>query len=186
MATSQLAENQQCSYEVFGKKHYMACTTEATGGWQCALVAALAVAQLPFAVVNPRQVRDFAKATGQLAKTDVLDAGIPAHFADAVRPTPRPLPDETTQQVEALLQRRRQLLEMLVAERHRVALAHAAVRESLAQHIGDLQHMISERDETVATIMRTSPAWKAKDDLLQLNFCNLPKLCNVRFGRGQL
>jgi len=140
---------------------------EATGGWQCALVAALAVAQLPFAVVNPRQVRDFAKATGQLAKTDVLDAGILAHFADAVRRTPRPLPDETTLQMEALLQRRRQLLEMLVAERHRVALAHAAVRESLAQHIGDLQRMISERDATVVTVIRTSPVWKAKDDLLQ-------------------
>src|SRR5262249_19260867 len=70
---------------------------EATGGWQFALVAALAVAKLPFAVVNPRQVRDFAKATGQLAKTDALDADILAHFAEAVRPTPRPLPDETTQ-----------------------------------------------------------------------------------------
>lgn len=140
---------------------------EATGGWQCALVAALAVAQLPFAVVNPRQVRDFAKATGQLAKTDVLAAGILAHFADAVRPTPRPLPDETTQQVEALLQRRRQRLEMLVAERHRMALAHAAVRESLAQHIGALQRMIGEIDAAVAHVIRTSPAWKAKDDLLQ-------------------
>jgi len=140
---------------------------EATGGWQCTLVAALAVAQLPFAVVNPRQVRDFAKATGQLAKTDTLDAGILAHFADAVRPTPRPLPDETTQQVDALLQRRRQLLEILVAERHRVALAHPAVRDSLAQHIGDLRRMIGEIDAAVETVIHTSPAWKAKDDLLQ-------------------
>jgi transposase len=140
---------------------------EATGGWQCSLVAALAVAKLPFTVVNPRQVRDFAKATGQLAKTDALDAGVIAHFAEAVRPTPRPLPDETTQQIDALLQRRRQLLEMLVAERHRVALAHPAVRESLARHIDDLQRLISETDEEISTIIRSSPAWREKDDLLQ-------------------
>jgi transposase len=140
---------------------------EATGGWQRALVAAFAVAQLPFAVVNPRQVRDFAKATGQLAKTDTLDAGILAHFADAVRPTPRPLPDETTQQVDALLQRRRQLLEILVAERHRVALAHPTVRDSLAQHISVRQRMIGELDAAVATVIRTRPAWQATDDLLQ-------------------
>jgi transposase len=145
----------------------MLIVCEATGGWQCTLVAALAVAQMPFAVVNPRQVRDFAKATGQLAKTDTLDAGILAHFADAVRPTPRPLPDETTQQVDALMQRRRQLIEMLVAEHHRVALAHPAVRDSLAQHMSDLQRMIGEIDAAVATTIRTSPVWKAKDDLLQ-------------------
>jgi transposase len=140
---------------------------EATGGWQYSLVAALALAQLPFAVVNPRQVRDFAKATGQLAKTDALDAGIIAHFAEAVRPTPRPLPDETTQQLDALLQRRRQLLEMLVAERHRVALAHPTVRDSLAQHIDYLQRLINESDAEVATLIRSSPAWREKDDMLQ-------------------
>jgi transposase len=140
---------------------------EATGGWQDALVAALAVSKLPVAVVNPRQIRDFAKATGQLAKTDALDAGVIAHFAEAVRPTPRPLPDEMTQQIDALLQRRRQLLEMLVAERHRVALAHPTVRDSLAQHIDYLQRLINETDEEVATIIRTSPSWREKDDLLQ-------------------
>src|SRR5262245_9684541 len=83
---------------------------EATGGWPYALVAAIAVTQLPFAVVNPRQVRDFAKATGPLAKTEARDAGVMAHVAAAVRPTPRPLPEETTQQLDALLQRRRQRL----------------------------------------------------------------------------
>jgi transposase len=140
---------------------------EATGGWQFALVAALAVSKLPFAVMNPRQIRDFAKATGELAKTDALDAGIIAHFAEAVRPTPRPLPDETTQQIDALLQRRRQLLEMLVAERHRLALAHPAVRDSLARHIDDLQRLISETDEEISTVIRSSPAWREKDDLLQ-------------------
>jgi transposase len=139
---------------------------EATGGWQCSLVAALAVSKLPVAVMNPRHIRDFAKATGELAKTDALDAGVIAHVAEAVRPTPRPLPDETTQQIDALLQRRHQLLEMLVAERHRVALAHPTVRESLARHIDDLQGLINATDEAVATIIRTSPAWCEKDDLL--------------------
>lgn len=138
---------------------------EATGGWQGSLVAALAVSKRPFAVMNPRQIRDFAKATGELAKTDVLDAGVIAHFAEAVRPMPRPLPDETTQQLDALLQRRRQLLEMLVAERHRVALAHPSVRDSLARHINDLQGLINATDEEVATIIRTSPAWREKDDV---------------------
>jgi transposase len=140
---------------------------EATGGWQGSLVAALAVAKLPVAVMNPRQIRDFAKATGPLAKTDALDAGVIAHVAEAVRPTPRPLPDAMMQQLDALLQRWRQRLEMLVAERHRVALAHSTVRDSLARHIDDLQHLINDTDEEVATIIRTSPAWREKDDLLQ-------------------
>jgi transposase len=129
------------------------------------LVAALALAKRPFAVVNPRPVRDVVKATGPWAKTDALDAGVIAHVAAAVRPTPRPLPDETTQQIDALLQRRRQLLEMLVAERHRVALAHPTVRDRLGRHIDSLQRLIHETDEEVATIIRTSPAWRAKDDL---------------------
>jgi transposase len=140
---------------------------EATGGWQGALVAALAVAKLPVAVLNPRQIRDFAKATGQLAKTDALDAGVIAHFAEAVHPTPRPLPDETTQQLDAMLQRRRQLLEMLVAERHRVALAHPTVRDSLTRHMDYLQRLIDETDAEISTRIRTTPVWRETDDLLQ-------------------
>jgi transposase len=140
---------------------------EATGGWQDALVAALVVAKQPFAVVNPRPIRDFAKATGQLAKTDARDAGVIAHFAEAVHPTPRPLPDETTQQLDALVQRRRQLLEMLVAERHRTVLAHPTVRDSLAHHIDDLQRLIDETDAEISTLIRTSPAWRETDELLQ-------------------
>ena len=145
----------------------MLLVLEATGGWQGSLVAALAVSNLPFAVMNPRQIRDFAKATGELAKTDALDAGVIAHFAEAVCPTPRPLPDETTPQLDALLQRRRQLLAIVVAERHRVALAHPAVRGSLARHMDDLQGLINAMDEEVAAIIRTSPAGREKDDLLQ-------------------
>jgi transposase len=140
---------------------------EATGGWQDALVAALAVAKLPFAVVNPRQIRDFAKATGQLAKTDALDAGVIAHFAEAVHPTPRPLPDALTQQLDALVQRRRQLLEMLVAERQRLALAHPTIRDSLARHSDYLQRLIDESDAEISTLIRTTPAWRATDDVLR-------------------
>jgi transposase len=140
---------------------------EATGGWQDALVAALAVATLPCAVVNPRQLRDVAQATGQLAKTDALDAGVIAHVAEAVRPTPRPLPDALTQQLDALVQRRRQLLEILVAERHRRALAHPTVQDSLARHIDDLQRLIDETDAEISPLIRTTPAWRETDDLLQ-------------------
>jgi transposase len=140
---------------------------EATGGWQGSLVAALAVAKRPVAVMNPRHIRDFAKATGPLATTDALDAGVIAHVAAAVRPTPRPLPDEMTQQIDALLQRRRQVLEMWVAERHRVALAHPTIRERLVRHIDYLQRLISETDDAIATVIQASPAWHEKDDLWQ-------------------
>ena len=138
---------------------------EATGGWQGSLVAALAVATRRVAVVNPRHIRDGAKATGPWAKRDALEAGVIAHVAEAVHPTPRPLPDALTQQIDALLQRRRQLLEMLVAERHRVALAHPTVRDSLARHMDYLQRLIDETEEEVSTLIRTSPAWRAQDDL---------------------
>ncbi len=132
------------------------------------LAAALAVAPIPFAVVNPRQVRDFAKSTGQLAKTDGLDAIVLAHTACAVRPEPRPLPDATTQHVEALIVRRRQLLEMLVAERNRVAsAATAVVRASLKQRIDYLRRLVSETDDEIAGAIRSSPAWHEADDLLR-------------------
>ena len=139
---------------------------EATGGWQGALVAALAVAKLPVAVVNPRQLRDFAKATGPWATTNALDAGVIAHVAEAVPPTPRPLPDEMTQQRDAWLQRRRQLLEMVVAERPWVALAHSTVRESLTRHIDDRQRLIDETAAEISTRIRTTPVWRETDDLL--------------------
>lgn len=139
---------------------------EATGGWQGSLVAARAVRTRPFAVMHPRHIRDVAQATGELAKTDALDAGVMAHVAAAVRPTPRPLPDETTPPLDALRQRRRQLLARLVAERHRVALAHPAVRDSLARHLDDLQGLSNATDEEVAALSRTSPAWRENDDVL--------------------
>jgi transposase len=101
---------------------------EATGGLETSVVSALAAAHLPVVVVNPRQVRDFAKATGKLAKTDKIDAEVLAHFAEAVRPTVRPLPDEQTQALAALIARRRQILEMLTAEKNRLKQARDSIR----------------------------------------------------------
>src|SRR6058998_2122165 len=105
---------------------------EATGGFERAAIAALAAAGLPIVVANPRQVRDFARATGQLAKTDAIDAQVLALFAERVRPEPRPLPDDATQALEALLTRRRQLLEMLVAEKNRLGVARPGVRRDIS------------------------------------------------------
>jgi transposase len=138
---------------------------EATGGGQGSLVAALAVSQRPFTVMNPRQIRDVAKATGPLAKTAARDAGVIAPCAEAVRPTPRPLPDEMTQPMAALRQRWRQRRELWVAERHRGALVHPTVRDRLARPIDDLQGLSHATDEEVATSIRTSPAWCENEDL---------------------
>ncbi len=112
---------------------------EATGGYERPLTAALAGAGLPVAVVNPRQVRDFAKATGKLAKTDALDAQALAHFAAAVQPPARPASGAEAQRLAAVLARRRQLVEMLTAEQNRLHIAAAAVRERIAAHIAWLE-----------------------------------------------
>lgn len=140
---------------------------EATGGYEAAVVAALATAGLPVVVANPRQVRDFAKATGQLAKTDALDAQVLALFAERVRPASRPLPDDATQALDALLTRRRQLVEMLTAERNRLLIARPAVRRDLQQHIRYLERRLHEADDDLHTAVKTSPLWRVKDDLLQ-------------------
>src|SRR5262247_3508164 len=108
---------------------------EATGGLERLVTSALATAGLPVVVVNPRQARDFAKATGQLAKTDVLDARTLAHFADAVRPAPRPLPDAQTEELRALLARRRQLVAMRTAEQNRLDGASQRLRVDIQAHI---------------------------------------------------
>ena len=108
---------------------------EATGGLEVPLVSALAAAALPVVVVNPRQVRDFAKATGRLAKTDALDAQVLAHFAEAVRPPVRPLRDEDTQELNSLTTRRNQLMTMLVAEKNRLRRASHSVHPSIRSHI---------------------------------------------------
>lgn len=140
---------------------------EATGGLEAPLAATLADAGLPVAVVNPRQVRDFARATGRLAKTDALDAAVLARFAERVRPEPRPLPDAAARALGALLTRRRQLLEMLVAEQHRLARADAAVAGDVRAHVAWLRKRVTGLDAELRAAVEASPLWRAKDDLLQ-------------------
>lgn len=140
---------------------------EATGKLEVPLASALAAAQLPVAVVNPRQVRDFAKASGLLAKTDLLDAQILARFAEVMRPEPRPLADEQTQALAAILARRRQLIEMLTAEKNRLSAAPKPVRKSLRAHIAWLEREIAHTDTDLAHAIRESPVWREKDDLLR-------------------
>lgn len=140
---------------------------EATGGYERAAVAALAAAGLPLVVANPRQVRDFARSTGQLAKTDCIDAHILALFAERVRPEPRPLPDESTRTLEALLTRRRQILEMLTAERNRLEHAVPAVRRDLIQHIRWLERRLRDVDHDLDRTVQSSPVWRAKENLLR-------------------
>ena len=140
---------------------------EATGGYERGVVAALASAGVPLVVANPRQVRDFARSTGQLAKTDRIDARILALFAERVRPEPRPLPDEATRTLDALLTRRRQILEMLTAERNRLEHAVAAVRRDLLQHIRWLERRLRDVDHDLDRTIQSSPVWRAKDDLLR-------------------
>ena len=140
---------------------------EATGGYEHAVLSAIAAAGLPIVAVNPRQVRDFAKAFGILAKTDQIDAAILALFAERVRPAVRALPDADTAELAALLARRRQLLDMLTAERHRLAQARPAVRRSLQQHIHWLEQRVHDFDDDLTRRIRRSPVWRAKEDLLR-------------------
>ena len=140
---------------------------EATGGHEHAVVAALAAADFGLVVANPRQVRDFARATGQLAKTDVIDAAVLALFAERVRPEPRPLPNAAARALDALLTRRRQLLEMLTAEKNRLQLAAPAVQSSLATHIAWLEHELDDVNRELDQLVKASPVWRAKDNLLQ-------------------
>jgi len=140
---------------------------EATGGLELPLTGALAAAELPVVVVNPRHVRDFAKATGRLAKTDAIDAAVLAQFAEAVRPPLRPLPNAATQALSALLLRRRQLIAMLTAEKNRLGLAPTPVRKGITGHIRWLEGRLADLDEALAHTIRESPIWREKNDLLQ-------------------
>ena len=140
---------------------------EATGGLEMPVTAALAAAGLPVVVVNPRQARDFAKATGRLAKTDALDAHGLAHFAEAVRPAPRPLPDTETQALRALVARRRQLLEMLTAEHNRLGSAPRQIRGDIQAHITWLERRVTDLDHDISAAIRASPVWREHDALLQ-------------------
>jgi transposase len=140
---------------------------EATGGLERAVTGALATAGLPVVVVNPRQVRDFARAIGQLAKTDALDARALAHFADVIRPMPRPLPDAQTQELRALLGRRQQLIGMRTAEQNRLAGTSGRLAQDIEAHIAWLNARIATLDNDLETMLRASPLWRENDDLLQ-------------------
>lgn len=140
---------------------------EATGGYEAPVVAVLAAAGLPVVIVNPRQVRDFAKATGRLAKTDAIDAAVLALFGARVQPPVRPLPDAATQELQALLGRRRQLLDMLHAERQRYATSHGRVRADLRSHIHWLERRLQHTDDTLQGLIAGSPLWRVQDELLQ-------------------
>lgn len=140
---------------------------EATGGLERALVAALLAAQLPVAVVNPRQVRDFAKASGRLAKTDRIDAQVLARFGQAIAPAQRALPDEAAQAFADQLARRRQLVEMLAMEKTRLKQApNKAVRKDLKEHIEWLENRLRASQDELRRAVEASPAWQAKRDLL--------------------
>jgi transposase len=140
---------------------------EATGGLERAVTSALATAGLPVVVVNPRQVRDVARATGQLATTDALDARALAHCADVIRPTPRPLPDAQTQELRALLGRRQQLVGMRTAEQNRLAGTSARLTKDIEAPMTWLNAGIATLDDDLATLLRASPLWRENDELLQ-------------------
>jgi transposase len=140
---------------------------EATGGMEIPLTSALATADLPVVVVNPRQVRDFAKASGHLAKTDALDAQVLAQFAEVMRPQPRPLPDAATRALAAQLTRRRQLVEMLTAEKNRLLSASSPIRKRVRTHIVWLERELEHTNTDLAEAIRQSPVWREKDELLR-------------------
>jgi transposase len=141
---------------------------EATGGYEVTVAATLASAALPVAVVNPRQVRDFARATGQLAKTDTLDARVLALFAEAVRPAARPVPDAQAAALGELIARRRQLVDMLGAEHNRRRLLRdRRLQRHLEAHIAWLEEALRRLDHDLTTLIRSTPVWRETDDLLR-------------------
>ena len=141
---------------------------EASGSLELPLVAALAAEAVPVVVVNPRQVRDFARATGRLAKTDSLDAAVLAHFAEVVRPPVRPLRDAETQALNSLAARRHQVMTMLVSEKNRLSsAATVAVRPRIEAHIAWLERELDDLDEGLRGTLLQSPVWREKDDLLR-------------------
>ena len=140
---------------------------EATGGYESRLVQVLLASELPVVVMNPERVRHFAKATGQIAKTDTLDAAVLSLFAQTLRPQPRPLPDAFAQELQDLLARRRQILDMIVAEKNRLETASKPIRGQILQHIKWLEKRLLSVDRDLNQRIQSSPTWKAKDDLLR-------------------
>lgn len=140
---------------------------EATGGMEVPVTVALAAAGLPVVVVNPRQVRDFAKATGKLAKTDSIDAQVLARFGQGVRPEVRPLPDAATRELNTWLTRRHQITEMITSESSRMMTVSGRVRANIEEHIDWLKDCLKQLDKDLGDTIRSSPVWREKDNLLQ-------------------
>ncbi len=168
---------------------------EATGGYQTPIVTALVVAKLAVAVVNPRQVRDFARSLGKLAKTDAIDAGTLARFAELVRPEPRRLKDEETLELEALVTRRRQIIDMITAESNRLHQAPRRTQSDIRDHIEWLKKRLRDHDLDLRRKIESSPVWREKDNLLRgipgvgritaaTLLCELPELGTL--GRKQV
>jgi transposase len=153
---------------VLGKQAVTLIVVEATGGLEVPLVRALQRAGLRVAVINPRQARDFAKATGQLAKTDTIDAAALAHFAEALQPEPRQLSDEQTQQLDALVTRRSQLIDMRTMEQNRLAnCPDARVRGNIQAHLDWLRQHLEDTERELGEAVRDNPTWQARDRLQQ-------------------
>jgi transposase len=149
------------------QRHPALVVLESTGGLERSLVAALAASGLAVAVVNPRQARDFARATGRLAKTDRIDAHVLAHFAEAVRPTPRAAPEEEAYVFGAILARRRQIVEMLTAENNRLGTAPRAVRKRIEAHVRWLEKELKRTDDDLDEAIQESPTWRENAALLR-------------------
>lgn len=139
---------------------------EATGGLEMPVSSVLAAAGLPVVVVNPRQIRDFAKATGRLAKTDRIDADVIAHFGESIKPEIRPLKDERTRMLTAILTRRRQLVDMLTSEKNRIKTARARIRKDIAQHIKWLEKRIQHTNDELEKQVKQSPIWRKQDEIV--------------------
>lgn len=140
---------------------------EATGGLELPLVVELAYAKMPVAVVNPRRIREFARSIGQLAKTDKLDAKVIAHFGAATHPEARKIPTQEEEKLSALMTRRRQVIEMLTAERNRLHSARFAMQERIEMHITWLEKELQDLDDEISKFIQQSPLWKEKDALLK-------------------
>ena len=153
--------------EHFARLQPTLVAVEATGGYEAPVAAELATADIPVAVVNPRQVRDFARSTGKLAKTDSIDAMVLAHFAKALRPTPRPIPDAQDRELRSLLARRRQLVQMQTAERNRLARATLSVKLRIQTHLAWLKDELKDLDRDLGDSLRSTPIWNDKDELLK-------------------
>jgi transposase len=159
-----------------GPLHPYLVVVEATGGFEQTLAAALVSQAMPLAVVNPRQIRDFARATGQLAKTDALDAKAIARFAEAIKPEPRPVPNEQARALGELVARRRQVIEMMTAERNRRRqLSSRRLIKSVDRLLAVLQKELSELEQELGEGIRGTPAWRERDELLR----SVPGIGNV-------